>query len=156
MVWFTSGQLIGHLTGNAQLGLNMSPFISWGTVFSGYAVIWFIFWGALSIEKIKWFYWKVSFSTIPLFFALILFNPKPNPLAMIPLSIQEIKFQFSALVTGIVIFPLYSISLYKYVFMKHPKFIRRNVGYVCLSMIGLGSLLFLIIWSIMPHILKMD
>jgi hypothetical protein len=156
MLWFMSGQFIWHLSGDAQLGLNIAPFISWGTVFSGYAVVWFVFWWVLSAEQIKWFYWKVGFSTLPLLIALIMFNPKPDPMAMIPLSISEMKFQFSSVVTGIVLFPLYSIGLYKYVFRKHPKSIWRHTVYVCLFMIGIGSLLFLISWNIMPHIYKID
>lgn len=57
-----------------------------------YAVFWLMFWEVANGPNgnIKWFYWKVVFSTLPYLLALAVFDP--NPMAMIPTSHAEYRF----------------------------------------------------------------
>lgn len=153
VLWFGSGQIMWYVFGNAQQGLDIAPIISWAIVYIVYALVWFIFWVILFSGEVRWFYWRVTFSTLPLVVALIMFNPTPNPMAMIPLSIAETKFQFSTIVTGIVLFPIYSIGIYKFILLKPSKKVRiKNTIYVCVTMILIGSLVFTTSWNLMQKI----
>jgi len=114
-----------------------------------YAFVWFFFWFVQFNDGIKWFYWKVTFSTLPLVTSLIMFNPKPNPMAMIPLTIEELQFMFSCMVTSIILFPLYSVSIYKFVLRSSAHKVR-NTAVLCSVLFLLGSVLFVSSWNMMP------
>lgn len=147
-LWFGSGKIIGHLFGDAQVGMAGAPFISWTIVIALYAFIWFIYWWIMYEVDHRWLYGRIACTTLPFVIAFYLFNPNPDPMAMIPLSPAEIKLRFSLIVTGIVLFPLYSIGLNKFVFTQQTRNRKvRNARLVCLMMIGIGSAIFAISWN---------
>ena len=69
------------------VGAKVLPLIGEAVFLSGlYSVLWLMFWEVTRAPNgnIKWFYWKVVFSTLPYLLALAAFDPIPNPMAMIP------------------------------------------------------------------------
>ncbi|GIM45126.1 hypothetical protein DNHGIG_06750 [Collibacillus ludicampi] len=150
-IGFFSGQFIWQVSGNAQLGLMIAPILSCAIIFSVYAFVWFVYWLVLFKEEgIKWFYWRVAFATLPLVIMLIMFNPQPDPMAMIPIPTE---FDFSCLITGIILFPIYSVSIYKYVLLEQSSSHKvRNTIVLCVVMLMLGSVSFLSSWKMMDFI----
>ncbi len=148
-VTWVSGNIIWEISGSARLSSQMAPIIGCLLVLGMYAVAWFIYWFVLfEAERMKWLYWRVAFATLPFAILLFMYDPRPDPMAMIPVPKE---FGFSVLVTGMALFPIYSVSLNKYVLPKQP-FSRRNMVVLCVVMILLGSLLFLSSWTMMPVI----
>jgi hypothetical protein len=147
-----SGSFFWDISEHHQSGLSIVLLVSYAIFFgSCYAFVWFVYWFVQFNDGIKWFYWKVAFSTLPLVTLLIIFNPKPNPMAMIPMSIAEYQFEFSCIVTGIILFPLYSVSIYKFVLQSSAHKVR-NTTVLCSVLLLLGSVLFVSSWNMMPII----
>lgn len=120
--------------------------ISYAVIIIIYAVVWFVFWRILfeyAVRCFRWFYIIVIFSVIPIILALWLFNPiQTNPLPMITMPLEP---EFSSLVAGIILFPLYSISIYKFI-LQSNKHKNRNAVFLCAAMLLLGSGIFVISW----------
>lgn len=146
--WYFSGNLIWAFSGNSQFASDVSPIISYIIIAIIYGAIWLIFWSLLFNDGIKWFYYKIAFSIIPLVLALFMFNPIPNPMAMIPMPTEPV---FSCLVTGIILLPIYSTLIYKFILQTY-KHKLRNTIVLCCVMLSLGSLIFVWSWS-MIHII---
>jgi hypothetical protein len=152
-IWFFLGQFIRIISGSGTLAFIIASIISCATGVSVYAFVWFLYWlMSFKEEGIKWFYWRVAFATLPLVIMLIMFNPKPDPMAMIPIPTE---FDFSCLVTGIILFPIYSVSIYKYVLLKQSSSRKvRTTLVLCAVMLLLGSVIFLSSWGMMDLIYK--
>jgi hypothetical protein len=110
-----------------------------------YGVVWLGFWSFLYKNGIKWFYYRIFFSIIPLVAALIMFNPAPNPMAMLPRPPEP---TFSSLVTGIILLPIYSVLIYKFVLQSSVKKVRNYI-FVCLSTLFAGIIIFFASLSLM-------
>jgi hypothetical protein len=140
------GSIWGHLRliflfiMDDQIGSIITSFIIAGF----YGLAWYRFWSNSFHGKIKWFYSRVTLAIIPLVIFLILFDPVPDPMAMISVKTEPI---FSCLMTGIILLPIYSLSLYKFV-LPYP--IRKVKKYILLlAMIVLGSGIYALSWNTM-------
>ncbi|RNB74426.1 hypothetical protein EDM56_31120, partial [Brevibacillus fluminis] len=130
--------------------------ISWSVIFVGYASVWYAFWWGVTQHGCRWFYWKVAFAMAPLAVALVLFNPHQDPQAMIPLSAGEMKFRFSAIATGTVLFPLYAIALRTFVFREDGQTMWKRTILACLALMLIGCLAFAASWYLMPLLYGVD
>jgi hypothetical protein len=146
-IGFISGQFFRLLTGSNEIGFVAGVVISCGTVFASYALVWFLYWRLLFNHGIKWFYWRVFLSTSPLVLLLGKINLHPDPIAMIPIPPE---FNFSVLVTSIVLFPIYSIGIYRYVLAKQIQW--KNTIILVLIMMVLGSVIFLSSWNALSFV----
>lgn len=129
---------------------NIPLLISYSVIIIIYGIVWFIFWSCLYKEGIKWFYYRVIFSIIPLIVVLLKFNPAQDPMAMISFKQEPI---FSSLVTGVILLPIYSVLIYKFILQSKINK-KRNSFFVCLGMLVLGSLIFVSSWNTMNIIYK--
>lgn len=125
--------------------------ISYLSIIAAYGVIWFVFWSRLFKDGIKWFYYRVIFSIIPLIIILFMFDPRPNPMAMITMPSEPI---FSSIVTGIILFPIYSIAIYKFI-LQSGKHRKKNIIWIVTLMMLIGSVIFISSWNLMNIIYKL-
>jgi hypothetical protein len=146
-IGFISAQFFRIITGSSNIGFVAGAVISCGTVFTSYALVWFLYWRLLFDHGIKWFYWRVFLSTIPLVLLLWKINLHPDPIAMISIPPE---FNFSVLVTSIVLFPIYSIGIYRYVLEKQIQ--KKNTIIFILVMMMLGSVIFLSSWNALSFV----
>ena len=149
-IWFICGRIIWAFSGGSQLASEVSLIISYITISCIYGMAWFVFWRVLFKDGIKWFYYRVAFSIIPLIAALLMFNPVPDPLAMITMPKEPI---FSCLVTGIILLPIYSGSIYKLILQSNKNKVRNTIV-LFIAMLLLGSLIFVSSWNMMHIIYK--
>jgi hypothetical protein len=147
--------LIWAVTGNAKLGLTLGPIFSTIISIFFYAIGWYGFWNMLYHDGRKqWFYTRVAFGLIPLIALLCIFRPSPpDPMSMQLVNISN-QFIFSTEVTAIILFPLYSIGLYRYVLPIGIKNSLKNFIFVCLIMLIIGSVIYPIAWNTMQIIYK--
>lgn len=123
-----------------HIGSIITAFITSGL----YGLAWYLFWSNSFHGKIKWFYSRVALAIIPLVILLILFDPVPDPMAMIPVKTEPI---FSCIMTGIILLPIYSVSLYKFVLPYPTRKVKKYILF--LAMIVLGSAIYALSWNTM-------
>lgn len=114
-----------------------------------YGAGWFFYWKMQQNMSLKQLGWKVFMATLPLSIPLLLFNPVDHPMAMIPISFTDYQFNFMLYITTIVLFPIYSIALWRFVFENKTKQIRKTaLTFALLFLLGIGCAY--TSWSIMP------
>jgi hypothetical protein len=150
IILFIFGGIIYFISGDNGFSSAITLVISYSVIIIIYGIAWFVFWSSLFKDGIKWFYWRVVFSIIPLVVFLLTFDPTPNPMAMITFEQEPI---FSCLVTGVILFPIYSVSIYKFILQSSINK-KRNTIFLFLGMLLLGSLIFYSSWNIMHLIYK--
>lgn len=124
-------------------------------LFPGYAVIWWFIWRfMLPNYETPRFYFNLLFATLPLLFLMLAFiyrHPTPNYTLMIPLLPQDIYIEFSTLVSGMVLFPLYSILLYQVIFPETclmPRLLKSCISLA--GLIGIGAGIFALSFHYLP------
>lgn len=136
-----SYQVIGGILGDWKIASDISPFVSYISIALSYGIIWLGFWHVLSKVSeghIKYFYWKLAFSIIPLLVILNFFDPRPNHMAMIAIPKEPI---FSSLFTSIILLPIYSILIYKFILNREVNKIKFMI-FVSLVTFFVGALIF--------------
>lgn len=149
-IWLASGATIWAVSGNGEIASNISIIIGYVAIAVIYGVVWLGFWSVLYKNGIRWFYFRIAFSILPLIAALLMFDPRPDPMAMIPMSKQPV---FSCLVTGIILLPIYSMLIYRFILKVSVNRVRNTI-LVCFVTIVIGSLIFSAGWNIMHVIYK--
>lgn len=144
-IWFFSGQFLWSVFGDSEIVLVLPDAISYISVAMIYGGVWLGFWKILHDGRIRWFYWRLIFALIPLFAALLMFDPEPNPMAMIPVPAEPI---FSSLITAIILLPIYSILIYRFILQSTINKVRNSI-FICLVTIFIGSLIFYGSWNMM-------
>jgi len=122
------------------------------------ALIWLGFWwmlyGLAEGGIIRLFYLHLLFAYLPLAGALLLINPAGSPGAMVPTFAGEVTFGISMALTAAVLFPFYSIGVYRFVISAavSPRWKIGRFLFLCLifSVIGLGLLA--VIWPLAPQL----
>ncbi|MGO0062977.1 hypothetical protein ACTID9_23650 [Brevibacillus fluminis] len=154
ILWLFCGQLTAHGFAFPAQASDLASYISWSVIFVGYAFVWYVFWWMVTQHGGRWFYWKMAFATIPLVAGLILFNPQQDPQAMIPLSAGEMKFRFSTIATGTVLFPLYAIALRMFVFQGEGRSMWKRAILAGLVIVVIGCLVFAASWHYVTNCLS--
>jgi hypothetical protein len=147
-ILFIFGGIISILLGNGEFALNIPDVTIYIIIAVIYGVFWLCFWRMLFKDGIKWFYYRIFFSIIPLIVALMMFNPTLDPMAMLPMPKEPI---FSCLVTGIILLPIYSVLIYKFILQSSINKVRNSI-LVCLVTILIGSLIFYESWNMVSVI----
>ncbi|MBL0386796.1 hypothetical protein JJB07_09035 [Tumebacillus sp. ITR2] len=129
LIWFGYffGSLIGGMilfsaTGDALFANRTAPLVVAGLVYLGYVFVWYMIW-LLQFEngKISFFYSKLGFALVPLVVALALYQPvDPAQATMAILDVPDELIR-SSLLTALVLLPLYSIGLVRFVLPKTKK-----------------------------------
>jgi hypothetical protein len=136
-IMYFSAIFIMPFTKNGYVTQNTSEIITYAITAVIYGIVWLVFWRSLFNNGIKWFYWRVLFAEIPLILILLVFDPTPNPMAMLPRPSEPI---FSSLVTAIILLPIYSILIYKFILQKDDNNVRNTI-LVCFVTMIIGTLL---------------
>lgn len=145
MLWLNTGILFSQHTGTRDLINIITTVIAYGLGVIFYGIVWYYYWYFLYKETIRWFYYRVIFSILPLILYLRIFQPVPtNQLVMIT---HDMKPLFSCVVTGILVLPVYSILLYKYVIPKVKR--KKSFVYVVIFTLVIGSLVFMTSYMMM-------
>lgn len=147
-ILYIFGGIISSLLGNSEFALNIPDVSIYIIIAVIYGVFWLCFWRMLFKDGIKWFYYRIFFSIIPLIVVLMMFNPTPDPMAMLPMPKEPI---FSCLVTGIILLPIYSVLIYKFILQSSINKVRNSI-LVCIVTIIIGSLIFYGSWNMMDVI----
>lgn len=123
--------------------------LSYCLVAAFYAWLWFLIW-KLNVENgDRWFRSKIIVSEIPLLVGLYFVPKMPDLEAMVPYHPEPI---FSAVVTAIILFPVYSVLIRKYLLHRQSADKarrKRKIILICSLMYALGIAIFVISWNIM-------
>jgi hypothetical protein len=140
---------------------NSAPHFIETIIFAGlYGVGWFFYWKRRSVLSINESFlnmqeliWEVFMATLPIIVILIIFDPSPNHMAMIPTSFEEYRYIFMLYFITLILFPIYSLLLNRYVFLSKTSQCRKTA--IMLTLIFLiGISCSYISWSIMPMMYK--
>ncbi|WP_042461476.1 hypothetical protein [Neobacillus dielmonensis] len=133
---------------------HLSPLIIETLIFACfYGFGWFFYWKFNNRQSRKQVIWKIGMVTLPLFIPLILFDPSDKPMAMIPFSFADYRFNFMLFVTTLILFPIYSFLLSRHVFAGEANRVRKTT-FTFAFLFLIGTCCAFMSWSIMPLIYK--
>lgn len=156
-IWFFSGWILYPIDWIVDHVFDPSYYItfllsyglSYGLVAAVYARLWFLIW-KLNVENgDRGFRSKLIVSEIPLLVGLYFVPKMPDLEAMVPYHPEPI---FSAVVTAIILFPVYSVLIRKYLLHRESADKaqrKRKTISICLLMYSLGIAIYVVSWNIM-------
>lgn len=114
---------------------------------------WWMLYGLAENGRIRLFPLHLLSSYLPLIGVFLLINPVYYPDAMIPSSAGEMTFFICMAMSAVLLFPFYSIGVYRFVLRpstKPRKFYRFLL--LCSVFAALGLLLLPLLWQLAPCI----
>lgn len=149
LIWLICGWILYAVVGHIFDVYYVSILLSYCLVAAVYAHLWFLMW-KLNVENgDRWFRSKLIISEIPLLVGLYFVPKMPDLEAMVPYHPEPI---FSAVVTAIILFPVYSILIRKYLLHRESADKaqrKRKIILICSLMYALGIAIFVASWNIM-------
>ncbi|KEO82415.1 hypothetical protein [Tumebacillus flagellatus] len=125
----------------------ISTRVTAGLVYLGYAGIWYFIWRVMYEEgQIRFFYPKLGFALLPLLLAVLLYHPVPADPNQASMMLVDIPIELirSSILTALILLPIYSIGLYRFVFpCRQPK---RKFALLTLCLLLVGSAVYSVAW----------
>lgn len=150
---YLTGEIVWGVTGDGHLGIVVGPIAS--AIVAGilYCIAWPIFWTVVHPNPPgKWRYGHVLFAWIPLVFLLVTYRPStPGPMSMQLVNMPN-AFVFSTIVTAVILFPLYSLWIYRYLLTPTQTARSRAAVTQLLSLVIVGALVYPSAWHTMHFV----
>lgn len=141
MSWIFGNIISGFFTQKSTAVPDIPLVFSYLLIIFLFGAFWFLYWRYLYQyyqNAVKWFYFNVVLTEIPIINTFALVKKVPDPDAMIPYQPFPLV---NCITTGMILFPIYSICLYYFVF-KASANKKRNAAILYAALLVLGVAVF--------------